>query len=47
MLGAPYVERALPPGNLDTVDGRYPYNYHVYEVVREVEVVVGPVGGVV
>ncbi|EYE92000.1 TNT domain-containing protein [Aspergillus ruber CBS 135680] len=42
-LGAPYIERALPPGNLDTYDGKYPYNYHVYEVLKDVNVVVGPV----
>lgn len=42
-LGAPYVERALPPSHLDTYDGKHPFNYHVYEVVKEFEVLFGPV----
>ncbi|KAJ5812492.1 hypothetical protein N7474_008793 [Penicillium riverlandense] len=42
-LGAPYIERALPPYNLDNNDGDYPYNYHVYEVIQELPVTLGPV----
>ncbi|KAF9886845.1 hypothetical protein FE257_011092 [Aspergillus nanangensis] len=42
-LGAPYIERALPPSNLATYDGEYPYNYHVYEVVKKFEVGLGPI----
>lgn len=42
-LGAPYIERALPPSNLDTFDGKFPYNYHVYEVIQELAVTLGPV----
>jgi hypothetical protein len=42
-LGAPYIERSLPPQNLDTVDGRYPYDYHVYQVTKEFVVELGPI----
>lgn len=42
-LGAPYIERALPPMNLDTFDGDFPYNYHVYEVTMNLTVTLGPV----
>ncbi|KAJ5767177.1 uncharacterized protein N7511_004793 [Penicillium nucicola] len=42
-LGAPYIERALPPSNLDTFDGDYPYNYYVYEVIKELNVTLGPI----
>jgi hypothetical protein len=42
-LGAPYIERALPPYNLDNFDGDYPNNYHVYEVTKELPVTLGPV----
>jgi len=43
--GAPYNQRALPPSNLDTPtsDPSYPYNYHVYEVVKEFVVLSGPI----
>ena len=45
-LGAPYIERSLPPSNLFApVNSSYPYNYHVYEVVRPFNVFVGPVAG--
>ncbi|KAI0342218.1 hypothetical protein BDW22DRAFT_171619 [Trametopsis cervina] len=44
--GAPYVERALPPSSLD-VDRNdpkdYPNGYHVYEVVKEFNVLEGPI----
>ena len=42
-LGAPYIERALPPQNLDTFDGKFPNNYHVYEVIKKLAVTLGPV----
>jgi Tuberculosis necrotizing toxin len=42
-LGAPYIERALPPTNLDTSDGEYPYNYHVYLVSKPLLVSIGPI----
>lgn len=42
-LGAPYIERALPPSNLDTFDGEFPYNYYVYEVTKELVVTLGPI----
>ncbi|TVY84419.1 hypothetical protein LSUE1_G000450 [Lachnellula suecica] len=43
--GAPYMQRALPPSNLDTPasDPRYPYNYHVYKVVKEFDALSGPI----
>lgn len=42
---APYAQRALPPSNLDTPVGsyEYPYNYHVYTVVRSFVVEGGPI----
>lgn len=43
VLGAPYIERALPPTNLDTEDGFFPYNYHVYEVLEPLVVNAGPI----
>lgn len=33
----------MPPSNLDTVDGKYPFNYHVYEVVKEFDVLLGTI----
>ncbi|KAJ0413652.1 hypothetical protein BJY00DRAFT_319592 [Aspergillus carlsbadensis] len=42
-LGAPYIERSLPPSNLITHDGNYPFNYHVYQVTREFVVGLGPI----
>lgn len=41
--GAPYKERSLPPSNLDTMDPRYPFNYHLYRVAKEFTVASGPV----
>ncbi|CAJ0543135.1 Ff.00g004270.m01.CDS01 [Fusarium sp. VM40] len=42
---APYSQRALPPSNLatnpDTPD--FPYNYHVYRVIKPLTVVGGPI----
>jgi hypothetical protein len=47
--GAPYNQRALPPSNLDTSasDPTYPYNYHVYVVVNEFDVLSGPIAGMI
>ncbi|KAJ5582240.1 hypothetical protein N7535_000860 [Penicillium sp. DV-2018c] len=43
-LGAPYIERALPPSNLFAPgDSSFPYNYHVYEVTKEFDVLLGPI----
>jgi len=42
-LGAPYIERSLPPSNLDTYDGNYPNNYHVYQVTKPFTVQLGPI----
>ncbi|KAF7975342.1 hypothetical protein HWV62_9789 [Athelia sp. TMB] len=43
--GAPYIQRALPPSNLDTppTQPNYPYNYHVYEVTKQFDVLSGPI----
>ncbi|KAF4340138.1 filamentous hemagglutinin adhesin [Fusarium beomiforme] len=42
---APYSQRALPPSNLatnpDTPD--FPYNYHVYRVIKPLTVIGGPI----
>ncbi|KAG0357395.1 hypothetical protein BG005_003593 [Podila minutissima] len=42
---APYPQRAIPPSNLDTPKDQplYPYNYHVYKVVRPFVVEAGPI----
>ncbi|KKK20255.1 hypothetical protein P175DRAFT_0493592 [Aspergillus ochraceoroseus IBT 24754] len=43
-LGAPYIERALPPWNLFAPENSsFPYNYHVYEVIQEFDVLLGPI----
>jgi hypothetical protein len=43
-LGAPYIERALPPSNLFAPgNSSFPYNYHVYEVTEEFDVLLGPI----
>ncbi|KAL2215632.1 hypothetical protein M432DRAFT_642650 [Thermoascus aurantiacus ATCC 26904] len=43
-LGAPYIQRALPPSNLNAAPGSdYPYNYHVYQVTKEFVVGMGPI----
>jgi len=45
--GAPYMQRALPPSNLDTPQSSplYPYNYHVYNVTQSFQVTSGPIAG--
>lgn len=42
---APYDQRSLPPSNLDTNPeaADHPYNYHVYKVIKEFEVLGGPI----
>ncbi|KAH8586665.1 hypothetical protein B0O99DRAFT_528286 [Bisporella sp. PMI_857] len=44
---APYNQRSLPPLNLDTPpdDRTYPYNYHVYRVLKSLTVTSGPIAG--
>lgn len=41
--GARYGERGIPPSSLDAIDPRYPYNYHLYRVTRDVAVCAGPI----
>ncbi|WP_432097566.1 TNT domain-containing protein [Streptomyces sp. bgisy100] len=41
--GTRYGERALPPSSLDTTDPRYPFNYHLYRVTRDLTVCAGPI----
>lgn len=42
---APYAQRALPPSNLAVSDSstEYPFNYHIYTVVKSFEVEGGPI----
>ncbi|KAF5000535.1 hypothetical protein FGRMN_1702 [Fusarium graminum] len=42
---APYSRRALPPSNLDTNPDTpdFPYNYHVYRVIKPLTVIGGPI----
>jgi len=44
---APYSQRSLPPSNLDTSPSspKYPYNYHVYKVIKPFVVASGPIAG--
>ncbi|CAI7570162.1 unnamed protein product [Penicillium crustosum] len=45
-LGAPYIERSLPPSNLFAPpDSNFPYNYHVYEVTKAFDILLGPIAG--
>lgn len=39
---APYLQRSLPPSNLNG-DDKFPYNYHVYSVVKPFKVLAGPI----
>ncbi|QKV93695.1 TNT domain-containing protein [Streptomyces sp. NA02950] len=41
--GTPYTERALPPGNLNTLDPDYPFGYHLYRVTKPFLVEAGPI----
>ncbi|GAA0929727.1 TNT domain-containing protein [Streptomyces thermoalcalitolerans] len=40
--GTKFGQRSIPPSNLNTEDPRYPYNYHLYRVTRDVTVCAGP-----
>lgn len=42
---APYSQRALPPSNLATNPDSpdFPYNYHIYKVLKSLPVVGGPI----
>jgi hypothetical protein len=42
---APYMQRALPPVNLDTPQSTptFPYNYHVYRVLKPFVALAGPI----
>ncbi|KAK9364556.1 hypothetical protein V1509DRAFT_643560 [Lipomyces kononenkoae] len=44
-VGAPYMQRSLPPENLDWPQGLlpYPYNYHLYQVIKPFNVSAGPI----
>ncbi|CAI7579089.1 unnamed protein product [Penicillium glandicola] len=43
-LGAPYIERSLPPSNLFAPpNSSFPYNYHVYEVTKPFDILLGPI----
>ncbi|KAK1780164.1 hypothetical protein QBC45DRAFT_324263 [Copromyces sp. CBS 386.78] len=39
---APYLQRSLPPSNLNG-DAKFPYNYHVYSVIKPFKVLAGPI----
>ncbi|MFB7293605.1 TNT domain-containing protein [Actinacidiphila glaucinigra] len=41
--GSPYAQRSIAPSNLNTFDPGYPFNYHLYKVVRSFAVSAGPV----
>lgn len=40
-FGVPFAQRALPPSSLDTLERRYPFNYHVFKVLKSFEVQAG------
>ncbi|MGW5047166.1 TNT domain-containing protein [Streptomyces griseoluteus] len=40
--GTKYGRRALPPSSLNTIDPRYPYDYHLYRLAKDVTVCAGP-----
>lgn len=40
--GTKFGLRAIPPANLNTNDPRYPYNYHLYRVAKDITVCAGP-----
>ncbi|MEV6229976.1 TNT domain-containing protein [Saccharopolyspora shandongensis] len=40
-FGVPYAQRALPPSNLDTLEPRYPFDYHVFKVLKPFTVEAG------
>ncbi|WUD75719.1 TNT domain-containing protein [Streptomyces sp. NBC_00510] len=40
--GSPYSQRSIPPSSLNTFDAGYPFNYHLYKVVKPFTVLAGP-----
>jgi len=40
--GTKYGKRAIPPSSLNTIDPRYPYDYHLYRLAKDVTVCAGP-----
>ncbi|MFJ8008336.1 TNT domain-containing protein [Streptomyces fagopyri] len=40
-VGTRYGKRSIPPSSLNTMDPRYPYDYHVYKVTKDVVVCAG------
>ncbi|CAG7947481.1 unnamed protein product [Penicillium nalgiovense] len=43
-LRALYIERSLPPSNLFALpNSSFPYNYYIYEVTKEFDVLLGPI----
>ncbi|MFD8420770.1 TNT domain-containing protein [Streptomyces sp. NPDC059668] len=40
-VGTKYGKRSIPPSSLNTMDPRYPYDYHVYKVRKSVTVCAG------
>ncbi|MFD4139074.1 MULTISPECIES: TNT domain-containing protein [unclassified Streptomyces] len=41
--GSPYGSRGIPPSGLNTTDPRYPFDYHLYRVAKDVTVCAGPI----
>ncbi|MFF3563197.1 TNT domain-containing protein [Streptomyces sp. NPDC002574] len=41
--GTPFSQRSLPPQSLNTIEGGYPFNYHLYKVLRPFNVAAVPV----
>ena len=41
--GTPFAARALPASSANTLDNRFPYGYHLYEVVQPIAVTQGPI----
>jgi hypothetical protein len=39
--GTPYMDRAIPPTNLDTYSASAPFNYYLYKVVKKFSVLSG------
>ncbi|MFF3420655.1 TNT domain-containing protein [Streptomyces sp. NPDC002698] len=39
--GTKYGKRVIPPSSLNTMDPRYPYNYHTYRLAKDVTVCAG------
>ncbi|MCX4825397.1 TNT domain-containing protein [Streptomyces sp. NBC_01142] len=39
--GTKYGKRSIPPSGLNTIDPRYPYDYHLYRLAKDVTVCAG------